>query len=101
MLLVLWLPFVSGYSEGDIPRMGLRVPFVYQLRQGSTSTLGILSNGKKDKKFNSTLILPCTVPGSVNVEGGLCDMMIRTKAKAVEASNKEMTATPPMKYNDL
>ena len=28
---VLWLSFVSGYSEGDIPRMGLRVPFVYHL----------------------------------------------------------------------
>lgn len=28
-------------------------------------------------------------------------MMIRTKAKAVEAVNKEMTATPPLKYNDL
>ena len=25
---VLWLSFASRYSEGDIPRMGLRVPFV-------------------------------------------------------------------------
>ena len=28
---VLWLSFVSWYSKGDIARMGLWVPFVYQL----------------------------------------------------------------------
>ena len=28
---VLWLSFVSGYREGDIPRIGLRVPFLYHL----------------------------------------------------------------------
>ena len=28
---VLWLSFMSGCSEGDIPRMRLRVPFVYHL----------------------------------------------------------------------
>ena len=28
---VLWLSFVSRYSEGDIPRMGLTVLFVYLL----------------------------------------------------------------------
>ena len=28
---MLWLAFVSGYSEGDIPGMGVRVPFIYHL----------------------------------------------------------------------
>ena len=52
---VLWLSFVSEYSEGDTPRMGLRVPFVYHL------ALLCKSWRKKKGGWTETKLLSCSL----------------------------------------